>query len=182
MPRLFVALPLPEPVRRQLALIGGGVPGARWLVPENYHITLRFIGEVTPRIADDIVGELDRIRAAPFAVAIRGLDFFADRRRARSLHARVVASEALNGLAARVGAALARVPGCPRDDKRFTPHVTLARLQRAEGDRLAALIGADGDLAPPPWQAAWFGLYSSHLGGDQAHYTLEERFPLTPFG
>lgn len=178
--RLFVALPLPDRARQHLSLVGGGLPGARWVAPADYHITLSFIGEVTPPLADDIVAALDVVRAARFAVALRGLDLFGDSRRARQLYARVEPDAGLADLAVRVATALARVPGCPRDDKRFLPHVTLAHLQRADGPRLAALMAADGDLAPAPWQAEWFGLYSSRLGGAPPRYTLEERFALVP--
>ncbi|WP_233560321.1 2'-5' RNA ligase family protein [Oleomonas cavernae] len=53
--RLFVALPLPQSVRNLLSFVGGGIPGARWTLPENFHITLKFIGNVDERVADDIV-------------------------------------------------------------------------------------------------------------------------------
>ncbi|HET6224144.1 MAG TPA: 2'-5' RNA ligase family protein, partial [Dongiaceae bacterium] len=52
--RLFVALSLPEDVRWQLSLLCSGLPNVRWVPPENFHITLRFIGEVDGGEMQDI--------------------------------------------------------------------------------------------------------------------------------
>ena len=67
--RLFVALALPETVRWQLRLLSGGLPGARWVEPENFHITLRFIGEVDGAEFHDIDAALAGIRAPSFTVS-----------------------------------------------------------------------------------------------------------------
>ena len=71
--RLFVALALPETVRWQLRLLSGGLPGARWVEPENFHITLRFIGEVDGAEFHYIDAALAGIRAPSFTVRVTRL-------------------------------------------------------------------------------------------------------------
>lgn len=178
MVRLFVALPLPGMQRRLLALLAGGVPGARWVPAENYHVTLRFIGEVGERTADDIVTALDTIRADAFDLGLAGVGTFEGRRDARLLFAKVRPVAALLDLEARVSAALARVPELAPDVRRFVPHVTLARLKQVDMARLGAFIEGHGLFATADWRVDHFGLYSSQLGADHPVYTLEERFAL----
>jgi 2'-5' RNA ligase len=176
--RLFVALPLPKDVRNLLSFVGGGIPGARWTLPENFHITLKFIGNVDERVADDIVTALDRVRAPAFEVAIRGVGAFDDGRRARLLYAAVEPSPGLMDLEVRIGAVLARVPGVELNTRRFVPHVTLARLKDPDRNRLGAFLEGNGTLSTPSWTADHFALYSSATGNEQPVYTLEERFEL----
>lgn len=176
--RLFVALPLPLSVRNLLGFVGGGIPGARWTSLENFHITLKFIGNVDERVADDIVTALDRIRAQVFDVAIRGVGAFDDGRRARLLYAAVEPSPGLMDLETRIGAVLARVPGVELNTRRFVPHVTLARLKDPDRNRLGAFLEGNGTLSMPSWTADCFALYSSVTGNERPVYTLEERFEL----
>lgn len=178
MVRLFVALPLPPLLRQTLALAGGGIPGARWSPPGNLHITLKFIGDVDERVADDIVSALDTLRAPAFEVAIRGVGLFESGKGPRILYAAVVPSPPLLDLEKRVEAALALVPGLDVDDRRFVPHVTLARLKAPDAGRLRAFVEGNGGLAPPPWRADRFALYSSVTGGEHPVYTPEEWFDL----
>ena len=62
MPRLFTALEIPPQVAQSLAMMRGGLPGARWIDPENYHLTLRFIGDIDDALAHEIAGLLGRVR------------------------------------------------------------------------------------------------------------------------
>ncbi len=178
MVRLFVALPLPEMLRQSLALLGGGVPGAKWTPVQNFHLTLKFIGEVDERTADDIVSALDGVRADAFDLSLHGIGTFEGKRGPRLLYAAGVATPELLDLEARVSAALARVPGLEVENRRFTPHVTLARLKDPDRSRLGAFIERSAGFAPPPWHADHFALYSSVTGGEHSVYTLEERFEL----
>ena len=82
--RLFVAVPLPEIARWMLAMLGGGIPGAKWLAAENLHLTLRFIGEVAEPMVDEITGALDRVTGVPFPLALEGVGRFGERRRVRA--------------------------------------------------------------------------------------------------
>jgi RNA 2',3'-cyclic 3'-phosphodiesterase len=76
MPRLFTALEIPFEIGQSLALLRGGLPGARWVAPENYHLTLRFIGDIDDTLAEEITDLLDKVERPAFDLQIDGLDSF----------------------------------------------------------------------------------------------------------
>src|SRR5581483_8370841 len=80
MPRLFTGLEIPPPVAQTLAMMRGGLPGARWIDPENYHLTLRFVGDVDDALANEIAGMLARVHRRPFELRLEGLSSFGGRK------------------------------------------------------------------------------------------------------
>ncbi len=178
MPRLFIAIPLPDAVRLRLSLLAGGVPGARWTPAENMHLTLRFVGDVDDRDADDLADALGDIAARPFALRIAGVGQFGDKRRARVLWAGVEPSTALGELRAAVDGQVVRL-GHPPEGRRYSPHVTLARMKGLAPERLAAFMETHGGLALAPFDVASFALISSHRGRERAHYRVEASYPLS---
>src|SRR3546814_639172 len=96
--RLFTALSLPDAVRSRLAMLQSGVPGARWIRPENLHVTLRFIGEVDQHVAADLDAELARTVAPGFDLSLDGVGHFGPARKPTSLWAGIGRSEALQFL------------------------------------------------------------------------------------
>lgn len=120
MPRLFVAIPLPEEVRERLGLLAGGVPGARWVDPEKLHLTLRFIGEVDGGWAEDIMAALSGIVAKSFDVAMAGVGHWGTRERATMLWAGVEKNPALSHLQGKVESALVRL-GLDPEGRKFSP-------------------------------------------------------------
>src|ERR1700721_671840 len=90
MPRLFTGLEIPRHVGESLAIMRGGLPGARWIDPENYHLTLRFIGDIDDALARDIAGLLSRVQRRPFELRLDGLTSFGGRK-PRALVASVTA-------------------------------------------------------------------------------------------
>ena len=127
MPRLFTALELPERIAGQMALARGGVVGARWLEPEDYHITLRFVGDIDARTARDIAETLGDIRRPKAHVRFEGLSWFGGDK-PRAIVAKVEADPALMDLQAEHERRLRRI-GVEPETRKFTPHVTLARLR-----------------------------------------------------
>ena len=85
MPRLFIALRPPSAIRNPLIDTMEGVEGARWQYDEQLHLTLRFVGEVDARTADDLVGALSQVRAELFTLALRGVGSFERKGRVTSL-------------------------------------------------------------------------------------------------
>jgi 2'-5' RNA ligase len=177
MVRLFVAIPLPELVRQQLALTAGGLPGARWTPVENFHLTLRFVGEVDHGTADDLVAALDLIDAPRFQLTLAGVDHFKTGDKARVLWAGVEREPQLSRLHDKVEAACVRI-GLAPEPRRFAPHVTLAKLREAPADRLAAFFAAHYGLRIGPIPVDRMVLYSSWRQATGALYTEEASFPL----
>ncbi len=160
--RLFVGLGLPEPLRETLSMMERGIPGARWIEADNYHVTLRFIGEVAEDRAEDIDSALGAVQAPPFALSLAGAGHFGKLCKARSVWAGVEASEPLNHLQARVESAIVRAGNAP-EEHRFKPHVTLARIKGETGHHLANFLSEHGDFRAPPFEIDDFRLYESRL-------------------
>lgn len=175
--RLFVALALPEALKAELAGLVGGIPGARWVLPANYHMTLRFIGELQSWQAEEVDHALATIRAKPFAVSLRGLGIFEKAGRIQALWVGVERSDALAHLQAKVETAIQRI-GIPPERKRFAPHVTLARTERAPPDKVIGFVQAHNLFRAPPVVIEHFSLFSSLLGKEHPVYTQETDYAL----
>lgn len=177
MPRLFVAVPLPEAVSQRLAALAGGVPGARWVPDRNMHVTLRFIGDVDGREAADIAVTLAEVEGAAFELAVDGVDIFGNRRDARILYAGVAPRDPLKRLRDKIETALQR-QGLAAEERKFHPHVTLARLRGAPPDRIGRFLEANGLLMSPAFPVDEFILFDSIRGNDGAVYRELHRYPL----
>jgi RNA 2',3'-cyclic 3'-phosphodiesterase len=174
--RLFVGIELPPELRLRLSLLCAGLPGARWVDAGNLHLTLRFIGEVDEGVASDIDAALARIRAPRFAVTLAGAGCFGGDK-PRLLWIGVENSDALFLLRDRVEAALRRV-GLAPDTRRFSPHVTLARLKQVAVPHLQEFLGANALFRAAPVAVDRFSLIASYptksgaIYEDQADYAL----------
>jgi len=178
MTRLFAALALPPALRTTLSFLRSGIPGARWVEPEALHITLRFIGEVDGHTESDVLGALQMIRARAITVGIEGVGQFGDKK-PHALWAGVKPAEPLARLAAKIEQTLQRA-GLPPETRRYTPHITLARLKDSTPARVAQFLAENNLFRAEPFTATEFVLYSSHLGRQGAHYRVEAAFPLDP--
>ena len=176
MPRLFTALELPEVVVGQLALARGGIVGARWLEPEDYHVTLRFIGDVDGAAARDIAETLGDISRPKTQVRFEGLSWFGGLK-PRSLIARVKPEPALMDLQAEQERRLRRI-GLEPETRKYTPHVTLARLRGVGQAAVASYLAARGALMAEPFTAERFVLYSARDGSGGGPYLVEAAYPL----
>lgn len=175
--RLFVALDLPEALKDQIAALSGGIPGVRWVPAANYHLTLRFIGEVEPWRADEVDEALAGIRARPFELSLRGMGIFEKSGRIQTLWVGVERTEALARLQTKVETALQRI-GLEPERKRFAPHVSLAKTERAPPEKLMAFVQAHNLFRAPPVMVERFTLFSSRLGKEYPVYTPEVDYDL----
>ena len=175
--RLFVALALPAAIKAQLALLSGGIPGAKWVPPENYHLTLRFIGEVESWRAEEVDEALANIRARQFELSLRGVGTFEKAGRIHSLWVGAERNDALTHLQNKVETALQRI-GLPPERKRFSPHVTIARTDRAPPEKVIAYVQAHNLFRAAPVQVDYFTLFSSRLGKEASVYTPEVEYDL----
>jgi RNA 2',3'-cyclic 3'-phosphodiesterase len=177
MPRLFTALELPESVVGQIAQARGGVFGARWLEPADYHVTLRFVGDVDGRTAHDIAETLDDIHRPAAPVRFDGLGWFGGDK-PRALVARIKAEPALMDLQAEQERRLRRV-GVPPETRKFMPHVTLARLRGVRARAVADYLSSRGTLTVDAFTAERFVLYSAREGSGGGPYVVEAAYPLS---
>ncbi len=176
MPRLFTALEIPAEIAFSLSLLRGGLPGARWVDPENYHITLRFIGDIDNRTADEIVRALGRVQRPSFDMSLEGLDALGGRK-PHSIVACVRASPALKELQAEQERIIQRI-GLEPERRKFRPHVTLARIRSSSQADAAAYLALRGDFRTPPFPIGRFVLLSSRASKGGGPYIMEEAYPL----
>jgi RNA 2',3'-cyclic 3'-phosphodiesterase len=174
--RLFVGIELPAALRLRLSLLCTGLPGARWVDSGNLHLTLRFIGEVDEGMASDIDAALARIRAPRFEVALAGAGTFGGER-PRLLWIGVEDNKPLLELQERVEAALRRA-GVPPDTRRYSPHVTLARLKRPDLARVQGFLAANALFRAPPVPVERFSLIASYPTKSGAIYEDQADYPL----
>src|SRR6476661_6684957 len=123
MPRLFTALEIPAEIGQSLAMLRGGLPGARWVEPENYHLTLRFIGDVDGAVARDIASILGSVTRRQFDLRLDGLSSFGGRK-PHAVVAPVEPSAALLDLHSEHERLLQRI-GLEPEGRKYTPQVTL---------------------------------------------------------
>ncbi len=176
MPRLFTAIELPADVAFRLSLLKGGLPGAHWLEPENYHVTLRFAGDIPDRAGDAFAEALAEIDEEGFALELEGVGSFGGDK-PRSIWVGVQRSEPLVRLQ-KAHERAARQAGLAPETRNFVPHVTLARLRQASAFDVAAYLARQGGLRLPAFQVSRFVLLSSRAHHGGGPYSLEASYDL----
>ena len=176
MHRLFVAISLPDAVIDALSRLRTGMRGARWIPPENHHLTLAFIGETDRHGLNEIASALGGVTAPALDMRLKGCGFFGDRK-PRALWVGVEANPALSHLQSKVAFALKRA-GFADDQRKFTPHVTLAYLNGVTRDSIAGFCAVNGLFSAGPFPVCDFHLYESHLGSEAAHYEIVANYHL----
>jgi 2'-5' RNA ligase len=174
--RLFVALALPETVAQSLLALQSGVPGARWSTREQLHLTLRFIGDVDERDASSIDETLTSISAPQFTLELKGVGSFGGKN-PRALWAGVVANEALLHVQRKIESAIQRL-GFPAEERKYTPHVTLARLRATPAGRVMDYLSDHALYVSGPFQVQEFALFSSRLTPHGSIYVAEREYAL----
>jgi len=177
MPRLFTGLEIPPDIAQSLALLRGGLHGARWVDPENYHVTLRFIGDVDPPTAREIASVLGGVARAPFMVRIDGLASFGGRK-PRALIATLQPTAALMEAQAEQERLMQRI-GLAPEGRKYTPHVTLARLRDVSSREVADYLTTRAFPGTPPFPVSRFVLFSSRASVGGGPYVVEQGYPLT---
>lgn len=177
MPRLFVALDLPDAAREKLAGMSYGLPGAAWVDPERMHLTVRFIGEVEGHLFDTIKEGLAGVRSPSFYLTLKGVGHFPKRGDPETLWAGVAESEDLVRLRNRIESLLVR-RGVEPETRKFHPHVTLARVKDARAPWIGRYVVENSLFAVHEVPVQAFHLYSSRLRPEGAEYTVEATYPL----
>jgi len=176
MPRLFTGLEIPATLAESLSMLRGGLPGARWIDPENYHMTLRFIGDVDDTLAQEIASLLGRVRRNDFELRFDGLSSFGGRK-PRAVVASVLPSQSVMELRAEHERLMQRV-GLQPEGRKFTPHVTLARLRDSSSWEVAEYLSARAGFRSEPFAVSRFVLFSSRASVGGGPYVVEAAYPL----
>lgn len=176
MPRLFTAIEIPEEVGSGLSSLRGGLSGARWIDPENYHLTLRFVGDVDDVLAREVMYMLGQVRRPAFDLALNGLDQFGGHK-PRSVFASVRNNPALMDLQAEHERIMQRLGLTP--DRSYKPHVTLARLRDASSRQVADYLSTRGFYRSPAFHVPRFVLFSSRDSVGGGPYLVEAAYPLS---
>lgn len=177
MHRLFVAIDPPGDIKTVLLATMGGIAGVRWQTEAQLHLTLRFIGEVDRHQANDIVAALRTLHHPPFDIAVSGAGTFDTRGQIHTLWAGLTPKHALTALYGKVNRLLREV-GIPADPRAYTPHITLARLNRSTGP-LDEFLQRHAGLTTAPFRVTEIKLYESQLTAEGANYRIVEQFRIS---
>ncbi|HET7335485.1 MAG TPA: RNA 2',3'-cyclic phosphodiesterase [Rhizomicrobium sp.] len=174
--RLFAAIAIPDSVAQSLFIIQGGVPGARWQVREQLHLTLRFIGDVDGRDAAAVDDALSGLSAPGFAMRLKGVGEFGAKHPA-ALWAGVEKNEVLLHLQRKIETALQRAGFAP-EGRKYLPHVTLARLRGTPRGAVMDYLTDHALYTSEPFAVERFSLYSSVLTASGSKYAVEQDYEL----
>ena len=172
MPRLFTGIELPLEIRTRLSLLSAPLTGARWVEVDNLHLTLRFLGDIENRAADEFIDSILPFTVDPFEMTLAGLGVFGSQRpdviwigteptpvltRLNQWHERA-----------------ARAAGLEADSRPFVPHVTLARLRGTKPHEVARFLEGRGMLQIPPFRVSRLAIFSARPGTGGGPYAVEE--------
>ncbi len=176
MPRLFTGLEIPAGLATDLAMLRGGISGARWIDVENYHLTLRFIGDIDDKTAYDVAAMLETVRRPAFKVTLEELGAFGGER-PRAIVAKAKPAQPLVELQAEQERLMRRI-GIAPEPRKFTPHVTLARLRHASTMAVADYLAMRGGFFTRCFEVSRFVLFSSRASTGGGPYVVEAEYPL----
>ncbi len=174
MPRLFTAVELPEELKLRLSLMRSGLPGAHFVDPSNYHLTTRFAGDISDRAANAFADALMDIPFHSFELEICGLGSFGGHK-PRAVWASLKPSLALD-LLQKAHERAARMAGLPPEPRKFSPHITLARLRGTRPEMVAAYLAQHGAFSCAPFTVSGFVLFSSRPKYGGGPYVVEESY------
>jgi RNA 2',3'-cyclic 3'-phosphodiesterase len=177
MMRLFTGLEIPEEVAFDLSFMQGGIPGARWIDPENFHLTIRFIGDIDHRLARDITDALDSSDIKPFQLSLKGVGVFGGSN-PHSLYVGIEDNGELKRLQAQHDRLL-QVLGLPAEGRKFIPHVTLARLKNPDPRALQRYVELHNLYRSKPFEVEEFVLFNSRPLRGGGPYGIQESYALS---
>jgi RNA 2',3'-cyclic 3'-phosphodiesterase len=177
MPRLFTGIEIPADVADRLSYLRGGLAGARWISPENYHLTLRFIGDVDMVAAEAAAEGLSRVSRSSFSLRFTGIGALGTRK-PHAVVAEVEPSRPLMDLQAEHERIMQRI-GLAPEGRKYTPHVTLARLRGGNPRDIAEYLTLRGGFFAAPFPVDRFVIFSSRNSVGGGPYVVEQTYELT---
>ncbi|MBN2143983.1 MAG: RNA 2',3'-cyclic phosphodiesterase [Candidatus Aureabacteria bacterium] len=177
MVRLFVGIDFPEEIKEKLSELCCGVPGAKWVEKPQMHLTLRFIGETDGGTFKEILDSLADVDIPPFLVTLKGIGYFPPHKEPNVLWAGIEKNEMLLRLKNKIDRVLVQL-GLEPESRKFTPHVTLARLKDTPIPRLIRYMGEHSLFKIPQIPVNDFVLFSSVLSPKGAIHLMEAAYSL----
>lgn len=174
--RLFTGLAVPSDISTDLSTLRGGLLGARWIEPTDYHVTLQFAGSIEEDIAAELDDELLRLRKSPVDIVLDGIHIFGGAK-PRAVVVGVRTTPSLLDLQAS-HARIMRKLGISIDNRKYVPHVTIARLKSITPDAVADYVNSRGYFRPRNYIAEQFNLYSSAGSAGGGPYSIEAEYEL----
>lgn len=175
MARRFTAIEIPEEIRQDLKRMRVPLPGARWIDAQNFHLTLKFAGDIDNRVAREFAQNLARIEPDGFEIRLSGVGSFGSEPHA--IWAGVAPSTELDQLQ-RLHEKAARDAGLAAEKLQFKPHVTLARLKHANVDAVARFLTRNGAYQSDAFFVTRTLLMSSRPSVGGGPYAIEDSFPM----
>jgi len=177
--RLFIAISPPNEIVKQLEQICFGLPGVRWTPPDQFHLTLRFIGDTEGSKFLDIKDSLAQIKSPPFPLTLKNTGFFPPRKSPRVLWvgADQGGKDDLKLLRQKIENRLGQI-GIPPEGRKYSPHMTIARIKNCPVNRITSFLEGSSFWQSQPYQVEQFHLYSSILTAKGAIHNLEASFDL----
>lgn len=175
--RLFIAIEIQDDIKSMIGSLRVYIPGARWVPVEQLHLTLAFLGEVEESTAGLLTESLSQIKSPDFDLRFTGAGCFPDRHRPRVLWIGLEPKPLLMAIAARVRESVFSC-GILQEERRFSPHITLARLKLPASPESEAFLGQPQHLKLPPVHVREFTLFQSRLTPQGAVHVPLISFPL----
>jgi len=175
--RLFTAIPIPKDIRREVNLMQGGIEKALWTDLDNYHITLSFIGNVDDYVERDVFSILSTITMKSFEINFNGMDTFSKGDKLSHLWTGIDNSDPIRELKKRIDSLL-KHHRIQYDDRKFTPHMSLARLRNVDELQVVKFIREHNLYKSRPFKVNEFVLYKSFKGKSGTTYIPQAIFPL----
>lgn len=176
--RLFIAIDIPDDIRTLMCGMGGSIPGARAVPADQLHLTLKFLGDTDSGLLPDIREALASIDFAPFTIHLQRVGHFPPRGNPRVIWAGIEPLADVTRLRNAIEKSLAEI-GIERDHRKFSAHVTLARLKNSPLNRVTQFLAGNSFFATPSFTVSEFLLYSSSLSARGAAHSVLAAFPCT---
>ena len=181
MVRLFVAISLSEDIRKQIGCFAEECAGhgaqVKYVAPENWHLTVKFLGETDPDSVDDLCLLLSSVESPVFDLVVSGAGFFSRKSDPKVVWVGAEESGGLLSLYNEVERSVHSL-GFPRDDRAFRPHITIGRAKKPLEESFLSFIDHNRDREFGRQTVKSFSLYKSDLTGNSPVYSVIRDFPL----
>jgi len=177
MPRLFIAVPIPEVIKNKLLSLKLNISGARWVDKDQLHLTINFIGEVEDQSLKDIRDNLSEVLMGKFLLKNKGVGFFPSGSSPKVLWAGLEKQPELIRLRNKIDTNLNSL-GIKRGGGKFSPHITLARLKNSNISLIRDFLSTYSTFETESFLIDKFRLYSSKLYPRGAVHSIEDEYYL----